>query len=124
MTIREAIERADRLRPNAFTGEEKTAWLSALDGMIFEEILKNHADAPEKFDGYNRDTDLGTVLLAPPPYDEELYTAFLESKMDRESGETARYNVSANLFNGAYLTFMDWYNRTYAPLRPVERFRL
>ena len=124
MTIGEALARADRLRPNGFTREEKIAWLSALDGMLRQEVLLVHEGEPGAFRGYDAQTDPDTVLLAQPPYDEDLYTAYLESRMDRESGETARYNVSASLFNGAYMTWMDWYNRTHRPLRTVERFRL
>ena len=124
MTIDEAIIRADRLRPNPYTREEKIGWLSALDGMIVEEVLKIHQGALENFSGYGPEVDGGTVLLAQAPYDEDLYPAYLESRMDRESGETARYNVSASLFNGAYLTYLDWYNRTHTPVRKVEKFIL
>ena len=52
MTIDEAIIRADRLRPNPYTREEKIGWLSALDGMIVEEVLKIHQGALENFSGY------------------------------------------------------------------------
>jgi len=124
MTIGEALRRADRLRPNGFTQEEKIAWLSALDGMLWQEVMRVHEGAPEAFRGYDAGTDSNTVLLAQPPYDEDLYTAYLESRMDRESGETARYNVSASLFNGAYMTWMDWYNRTHRPLRTVGLFKV
>ena len=40
MTINEAIEMVDRLKPNQYEHEQKVGWLSKLDGMIYEEIRK------------------------------------------------------------------------------------
>ncbi len=39
MTIREAIDRLDRLTPNQYDNEEKVRWLSELDGVAHREIL-------------------------------------------------------------------------------------
>ena len=42
MTIAEAIQRVDTLRPNRYKDKEKVMWLSELDGQIFTEILMAH----------------------------------------------------------------------------------
>lgn len=43
MTIQEAIDRVDLLRPNATERSHKIKWLSELDGLITREILSQHA---------------------------------------------------------------------------------
>ena len=42
MTIREAIDRVDLLKPNKQPGEFKVKWLSELDGLIWKEIMLKH----------------------------------------------------------------------------------
>lgn len=42
MTIDEAIELCDRMKPNHYEKEDKLRWLSELDGRIRIEILDTH----------------------------------------------------------------------------------
>ena len=50
MTIIEAINRIDTLKPNTYSQETKVYWLSKLDGIIFDKIIKTHEGAEaEKF---------------------------------------------------------------------------
>ena len=114
MTINEAIETADRRRPNAYGAEVKLRWLSALDGMIWEELFRPRADGPlPPFPGYVGASP-DTPLLIGPPYDEDVYNYFLQSRIDAENGEMARYNQSVTLFNSAFRLYQNWYNRTHA----------
>lgn len=39
MTIREALETVDRLKPNQYGSADKLRWLSELDGAVYREIL-------------------------------------------------------------------------------------
>jgi hypothetical protein len=137
MTIGQAVERADALKPNHYTDADKRAWLSALDGRIFEELVKTHdtdngegsagdgpsaGGGPSAGDGpsaggfapYGADAPEDTVLLAPPPYD-EVYTAWLLARVDLYNAELERYNNSAMLFNVLYADLAAWYNRTHTP---------
>ena len=41
MTINEAIEQLDKLKPNAYETAEKVRWLSELDGQITDELLES-----------------------------------------------------------------------------------
>ncbi len=43
MTVREAIRRADRMRPNTISEEEKCLWLAQLDGLLRREVLEQAA---------------------------------------------------------------------------------
>ena len=122
MTIAEAISIVDKLKPNQYAESFKIKWLSKLDGQIFKEVFQTHADSPiESFEGYdNSSTD--TELLVPYPFDEDIYNYFLQAQIDKENGETAKYNQSITLYNNAFLTFQNWYNRTHLPLPCKTRF--
>ena len=116
MTVIEAIAQVDRSRPNRFSAAEKFRWLSDIDGLICRELLDTHEDSPLEgdFQGYAEGVDENTVLIAPFPYD-MLYRWYLESRIDLGNMEITKYNNSRNLFNSAYLTYTDFYNRTHMP---------
>ena len=92
MTIIEAINHIDSLKPNSYTQADKIIWLSNLDGIIKNEIIDTHEGSENvTFDGYNAETALDTVLLVPAPYD-DVYIKWLEAQIDYANGETNRYN--------------------------------
>ena len=95
MTIREALNGIDGLKPNTYDESVKVAWLSALDMRIHQEIVLTHAHeaGEESFSGYTEQTDEDTELLVEAPYD-ELYLYYLESKIDYGNGEMGKYNNS------------------------------
>ena len=111
------------MKPNQYDNETKVRWLSKLDGMIFWEVIATHEGSTlTQFDGYG-EADPDTVLLVPYPYDEDIYNYFLQSQIDKENGEMAKYNQSVVLYNNAYQTFWNWYNRTHVPLPAEAAFR-
>lgn len=115
MTIREAINSIDKLKPNDYTQSEKIAWLSNLDGMVKIEIIDTHeTDKEINFTGYTDETDLDTLLLVSEPYS-DLYIPWLESKIDYSNAEQIKYNNSITRFNDLYSAFYKYYNRTYMP---------
>ena len=131
MTIGKAIETVDRLKPNRFERIDKVRWLSELDALIWHDLVAtHHMPAPcaqafegwlgvcgsNGFEGYPEDVDDDTELMVRFPHD-NLYLRWLESQIDLCNGEITRYNNSRNLFNHAYLTYTDWYNRTYMPVQ-------
>lgn len=122
MTVNEAIDRLDAMRPNAYTREDKLGWLSTLDGLVFEELVCTHErEGDEAFEPYS-DADGERVLLAPPPYD-DMYARYMLSQIDFHNAEFERYNSTVMLFNAAYRAFADHYNRTHEPLQ-ANRVRL
>lgn len=122
MTVKEAITLVDRLKPNKFSIEDKIKWLSEIDGLIVRELVDTHEDSPIKgtFAGYDK-SDMQTDLIATYPYD-QLYRWYLESQIDLGNMEINKYNNSRTLFNNAYLTFTDYYNRTHMPKRRTQGF--
>ena len=96
MTIREALETVDRLKPNQYGSADKLRWLSDLDG---------------------------TVLLIAWPYD-EIYRWYLEMKIDDANGEMTKYNNSAAKYNMYYQAYQNACNRAHLPKSEAAYFRL
>ena len=151
MRIQEALDRIDLIRPNMMRKELKIAALSELDGRIYGEIIRIHEDGrrppmtpmeriihlspeerfpeeeqrpePEPFPGYSTDTDPGTELLAPFPYD-EIYLYWLACKVDYQNLEPDKYNNDRTLFNNAWNELSNWYTRTHMPKQRTRELRL
>lgn len=135
MTIGEAIAIVDRLRPNRFTREDKVRWLGELDALIWQDLIITHerpaprveegwVGAPcafHEFEKYPDDAADDAELLVKFPHD-SIYQRYLESQIDLHNMEITKYNNSRSLFNNAYLTYTDWYNRTHMP-KQVSGFR-
>ena len=128
MNIAEAIDRTDRLKPNAYTREEKVRWLSDIDKQIFLEIIAVHKTPKEgvrldSFKGYGPETDIdNTELLAPSPFD-EIYIHGLNRQIDLHNEEYSKYNNDCLLYNSAYTNYYDLYNRENEPVG-VPAFRI
>ena len=117
MTIKECIDIIDNLKPNQYSIREKVMWLSFIDEIIINDVLKTHEGYDGKYDnftGYTEDK-LSTPLIVASPYD-RLYPAYLKMKIDGENGETARYNNSATEFNAYFMEYRKYYNKTHLPL--------
>lgn len=116
MTIESAIDRLDALVYNRLGVEEKVAWLSELDGIIYREILSTHLETAGKgFPGYHGGTPMSKALLVPAPYD-RLYIPYLEMRLFDVLGEITRYNNAAQQYNTALLAYADQVNRACTPL--------
>ncbi len=122
MTIIEAINRIDVLKPNTYTQVEKVMWLSNLDGIIKNNIIDTHEGGEAVvFEGYNENTPLATELLVKAPH-EDIYLKWLETWIDYTNGEYAKYNNSAQAYNDAYAVFERYYNRTHMPKATKIKF--
>lgn len=114
MTIKEAIDKVDGLKPNQYETEDKVEWLSSLDHQIYTDILLTHEGEASEFKPYTVD-DMDRKLIVDAPYT-EVYTAYLKMKIDEENAETGRYNNSAILFNAYYDNFAKYWNKTHLPI--------
>lgn len=115
MTLIEAISRIDTLKPNTYDPGIKVYWLSNIDGIIFNKIIKTHEGAEtEEFNGYVAETPMDTKLLVPAPYD-DIYIKWLEAQIDYANREYDKYNNSIVAYNEAYTEFERHYNRTHMP---------
>ena len=113
MTAKEAIARADAMKPNAVTEAEKLRWLTTLEGMIKDEIVDTHEGwvvAP--YGG--APLALTDPLFVPPPYD-GVYVFWIMAKIDFLNGEFDAYGNSTAMFANAFSAYADHINRTMAP---------
>lgn len=114
MTIREAIEAVDRLKPNAYPEEDKLRWLSDLDGTITKELLQTHAGGEDAEPPVYTENDYNKPLLADDPYC-GIYIHYLFAQIDYHNGEFARYNNAQAAFNTGYTAFAAAYNQAHTP---------
>lgn len=122
MTIIEAIDRIDALKPNSYTHEEKVAWLSQLDGIVVKEVINTHEDSEGiEFNGYDENTDDDTVMLIEPPYD-SVYITWLEARIDYANAEYGKYNNSMAMYNTEFTAYANYYNRHHMPLGSKIKF--
>ena len=128
MTIQEALDRVDIIRPNGLKKINKIAALSELDGLIRKEIIDRHyqtrdEEVPGPYEGYTEETDPATELLAPFPYD-EIYTYWLCCKVDYQNLEMDKYNNDRLMFNNAFDTLSDYWTRTHLPIQLNRELRI
>ena len=120
--IIEAMDGVDKLLYNTYTAGQKAAWLSKLDAMVWEQILKpREGGETVPFPGYTGDTDRDTVLLVPSPYD-SLYLRWLEAQIHYHNGEIPRYNNAITLFNTEYNAYAAACTRAHPPAGGSKRF--
>lgn len=130
MTISEAMARLDHARPGNLLGdEEKLQLLSELDMKVWLEVLKPRLrpgaeEDPdyEEFTGYTPDVDPQEELLIADPYS-RCYRFWMESQLDYEQGEVARYNNSSAAFNAEFQEYVNWINRNH-PARQLGPFNV
>ena len=108
-TINKVIERVDAVKPNAYGEEEKTAWISTLDGMVQRLVMqKDEAVA------YRYPDDMDKELLIPFPF-EDAYLFYLMAQIDFHNREYDNYNNSTMMFNSAFEDFKKAYIRENMP---------
>ena len=125
MTIKDCIDIVDNIKPNQYTIKEKVMWLSFLEEIIINEVLKTHEGYDgryDNFEGYSEDR-LTIPLIVPSPYD-RLYTEYLKMMVDKENGETARYNNSMVSYNTYMMEYRRYYNKTHVPLSVYDRAKI
>lgn len=118
MTIREAINEVDTLKPNMYGMQEKIKWLSRLDSRIAQDILATHELSEEEqellpFEGYTED-DIEQELLIGEPYD-EMYASWLSAQVDWHNMEFDNFNVNNAMFESVFTQFRNAFNRSHMP---------
>lgn len=112
----------DNEKPNQYTIKEKVMWLSFIEAIIINEVLKTHEGYDGRYDmfeGYSEDK-LTVKLIVPAPYD-RLYTQYLKMKIDEANGEITRYNNSAALYNAYMSEYRKYYNKTHMPIDVTKK---
>lgn len=108
MTAKNVIARADALRENSISEEQKAEWLHTFDCEIAEMMGK---EAPENTWPYDRD-----LLLTEKQF-ENVYVLYLCTMISYYFGETSQYENDSALFNAAYAKARAWWIRNHRPQR-------
>lgn len=125
MTITEAITMADEMKANMMNPAIKIRFLSEIEGKIHTEILMKHehTQAEESCPQYDIDSDPGTAMLVPAPYD-MLYVYWIMAQIDHLNMEMDKYNNDRALFEDAWNNFGDYWTREHMPLTARTHFRI
>ena len=115
MTAGEILSLVDGLRPNQYQTGDKLRWLRRLDGQILAELEETHQGGGEEAPVLPAQYAGDTELLAPFPYAEELYSAYLFCQIDLHNAEIQKYNQSITLLAAAWRQLADWLNRRRLP---------
>ena len=118
MTIEQALKEANSLQGgNKYDEEIKIKWLSRVDMLIANEIIRKHEDGKNfVFGGYDEDTPKDTELLVPEPYC-SLYIHWLISQINLHNQDYERYNSATSAFYAAYESYAEHYNREHMPIK-------
>ena len=108
MTPNKAIEIVDRVRPNAYSEEDKLRWINELDGMVQRLVIQS-----DKIMQYSYPEDLDKELLIPAPF-ENVYPLYLEAQIDYHNREYGNYNNSVMMFDSIYTDYKKAYIREHA----------
>ena len=118
MTITEAIQEVEALKPNMYDDEWKIRCLSRLDERIYRDIILTHERNPgepevvfQPYEAGDRDQD----LLVSGPYD-EVYVRWLEAQIDYSNREFDAFNNSNAVFEAVFTAMRNDYNRTHMPI--------
>lgn len=114
MKIAEIIGLTDELRPNEYTAEMKTRWLSEVEGTVVDEILNRAEGNNISFEGYRYATDQERELLVPDRFS-DIYIQYLIAKIELHDEETLSYNNAAALYQTAFDQYAAWYRRNHMP---------
>ena len=121
MTIQEALDMADELKPNMMQEGTKIRFLSELEGKIYHEIIMKHEHENMDMPVYDDETATDTELLAPAPYD-MVYVYWLISRIDHMNQEMDKYNNDRILFENAWGELSDYWTREHMPLQPASYY--
>lgn len=112
MKIAEAINKARILRDTEIPNSTLIGWLSAHDGIVWEEVLSRYEHPPE-MPAYGTDTNPDTTeLMIPAPWD-EMYPHYLAMQIDLAHHDTDRYNNEADAYAAIRRAWANDYNRTH-----------
>lgn len=140
MTVAELLTQFNTERPNQVEDTIKIGWLKKIEQMIITEILMTHEhdlndedrlqmtvvgstlviENGGSYESHIANFGLNTELYVPEPYD-DLYMEYLSQRIAFNNNDTKRYNMVSTAFNNAYLTYQQYINRTYAPVRKPKR---
>ena len=115
MILSEIIARYDNERKNTEDKSVKQRWVEELERIVLDDVILTHQNEIENPDEYFDDWGDSKELLIPMQY-ADVYINYIDMKMQLKLNQLQKYNSASTLFNNAYLTYQQWYNRHHMPL--------
>ena len=116
MTLSEAIEQINTLKPNAYSEEALTIWLNQLEAMVQSEVF---GVDPENIRTFDWENDGDEPLTIPKPYD-SAYVEWIMAKIDFNNREYGAYNNGVDVFNNTYDEYKKFWRRNHNPLDSIR----
>lgn len=101
-TMNRVIEYVDRVKPNAYTDDDKYKWLRTLEGRVAREIMCDDEA------GCNIPEDADAELLVKAPY-EDVYSLYVMAQIDLLNREYDNYNNTVLVFTDLLDSYKAWY---------------
>ncbi len=107
MTVQNFLDLTDLLSPGSVDPALRLQWLGEVEGRVRVELL---GEDPSSLPTFASDVPRDTELAVPSPYD-RLYWLYHLAMCDYLSGDAARYENSAAMFNESYAGFGRYLKR-------------
>lgn len=111
MTIENAIQQADTIRPNALETEIKVYVLNRLDNRIRAKVW---LCGPNDFEKYKVPVAEGQELIVAAPFD-DIYVHFLCSRIDYMTENYDSYQNTQAMFETKMREYTRWFADNYKP---------
>ena len=123
MELGKMIAMVDQMKPNQYTKEMKTKWLSEVESTVVNEIFNMAYGEDVVFDGYDYNKDMEKELMIPDT-NLDIYQYYLFAKIDYQNSELERYNNDTAMYYAALEDYAKPYRRTHRqkPLRGFHNF--
>ena len=147
MTAAGIIQKYNIMNPNQVDDVIKLSWLNDIEHQIWIEVLATHDGSQDLAytlageyalgdeyvvgdtlysDGVEEgsapeEIQMDTEMILKPPY-EDIYVYYIDTKIAYMNGDNRRYNMASELFNNAYISYQQYYNRTHKPNRNRGRY--
>ena len=121
MTLIEAIQRIDALKPNTYSQTDKIRWLSTVDSTVKQIIDRHEGGEDVVFEPYTEETPQGQILLVPAPFD-DVYLYWIAAQIDFWDREMGMYNNNMTMYTSALNEFERHYRRSHMPKERKFKF--
>ena len=119
MKVAEIITNVDQLRQNDYDLEQKTRWLSEVEGTIIDDIHNMAEGNDEDFKGYLYELDSEKETKLPDRFT-DIYIHYIKAKIEFYDGETEQYNNEVAAYQAAYDQYAAWHRRNHMPKQPAK----
>lgn len=111
MTLGEIIRYTDRIKPNAFSAEEKIVWINELEHEIQADVFG--VKDPDGFDSHGTAAGWEDEEMYIPEAFHRVYYTYLEARIEAANGEWSEYANAIQLYNAFRGEFERWYARNF-----------